>query len=100
MVWVQAENEDSKVTVEDSATFGAVAVSNVLGRCIYAFASEADQAAIENSEAWKADDEAVIAAEFTDELVESLENVKSSLGEPHPGPGPPAADSTRPKKSP
>lgn len=100
MIWVQSDSEDSKVTVEDSTTFGAVPVGNVLGRCIYAFASEADQAVIENSEACKADDEEVIAIEFTDELVESLESVKSSLGDPQPGSGPPQPDSTRPKKSP
>lgn len=99
MMWVQAENEDDKVTAEDSATFGAVPLGNVLGRCIYAFSSEADQGFIENSESCKAEDEEVVAIEFTDDVVESLESVKSSLGEPHPGPGP-EADSARPKKTP
>ena len=96
---MQADNEDTKVVAEDSATFGAVPVVNVLGRCIYAFASEADQAFIDNSEAWKADDEEVVAVEFTEELAESLENAKAQLGEAHRGPGP-QADSARPKKSP
>eukprot|EP00892_Ulva_mutabilis_P004244 jgi/Ulvmu1/2191/UM013_0037.1 len=100
MIWVQADTDDEKITVEDSSTFGAVPMGNVLGRCIYAFASEADQGFVENNEVWKSDDEEVVAIEFTDEVMESLESVKSALGQPHPGPGAEEADSARPKKTP
>ena len=52
---------------------------NVLGRCVYAFASSIDQGHIANSEQMKEGDASVVEVELTEELKKELEECKSAL---------------------
>lgn len=80
MVWVEADNSDLQPPhVEDSRTFGPVPLGNVLGRCIYAFASSMDQGYIANSEKMKEGDASIVEIELTEELKKELEQCKSAL---------------------
>jgi hypothetical protein len=80
VVWVEADNHELEPPhVEDSRTFGPVPLGNILGRCIYAFASAGDQAHIENSEGWKSSDAEVVDIELTEDLTKELEECRSSL---------------------
>lgn len=80
VVWVEADNTDLEPPhVEDSRTFGPVPLANVLGRCIYAFASSMDQGHITNSERMRDGDASVVEFELTEELKKELEECKSAL---------------------
>jgi hypothetical protein len=80
VVWVEADNiELQPPNVEDSRTFGPVPLGNVLGRCIYSFASSVEQGYIANSKQMKEDDTSIVEAEFTEELKKELEESKAAL---------------------
>jgi hypothetical protein len=80
VVWVEADNQHLKPPhVEDSRTFGPVPLGNILGRCVYAFASSMDQGYVANNEQTKADDASIVAAELTEELKKELEECKTAL---------------------
>lgn len=80
VVWVEADNAELQPPhVEDSRTFGPVPLGNVLGRCIYSFASSMDQGYIENSKQMQEGDASIVEVELTEELKKELEQCKSAL---------------------
>lgn len=75
-----ADNEELKPPhVEDSRTFGPVPLGNVLGRCVYSFASSVDQGYIQNSTDTKEDDVSIVEVELTEQLKKELEQCKASI---------------------